>query len=110
MNSLASNTKTDSKEGMRKTESAKKFLGAKWLSTDYNLYANNKSFYVGDPFIFFMIFWPWLLLLIVSKSKVTTLKARQKWSSHIFQVKHVWFIAKNEYSIQGKNICFKSTS
>ena len=37
MNSLASNTKTDSKEGMRKTESAKKFLGAKWLSTDYNL-------------------------------------------------------------------------
>lgn len=37
MNSLASNTKTDSKEGMGKTESAKEFLGAKWLSTDYSL-------------------------------------------------------------------------
>lgn len=29
MNSLASNTKTDSKAGMGKTESAKEFLGAK---------------------------------------------------------------------------------
>lgn len=37
MNFLASNTKTDSKEAMGKTESAKKILEAKLLSTDYNL-------------------------------------------------------------------------